>query len=1026
MKVFSDIPEFILDEYLDDILETYDSTPIETVDVWDNVLFLNNGNVVFNSTDFVKFNLSFTIGDKSSMTDSYLKSPGHNIISKGDKRIEAYIETETNYQEIGLLTVNDYKTKAEDGYGAYYEFGISEEKYPLPSDVIDYTLTETTTGSQSYVKFEFVYYDCFQNPIYKTLDEKIGQKVLLKKGDVFSDWGKNKYSDHINFNKDFIYLGDVYPYESEFKCKIYRYLFKDLVINFLPPNNRTPKLSEFISIIFDQIYNKIYKQQKNLKTLYDGLESDAKYLNDLTTGIYDINIDKYGLIKEDRLRDLVRNMPIILKKKGTYSSLIGIWKFITGFDSTIDNRDINIYEWWHNTLPKYNYTVPSSGIVEVNYITQYDTAVNLTGCAGNSYYSQYTNQYPSFYDTTLTDVMTNSYIHKQMDASTKWEATHWINDDQLLIQCYDVNFIEIMPKTISIPDKSVCILEFEKAVAGYCIFAKVSYGELKKGSYWEISHYINKKSVLSQAFSTFNEKFSPKNIYRKDYDNDLITIDNDNEDGYGYFLKGEYIYHSRTDQSIWNITHNINALLLVQCYDDDDNLIMPGKVDQSNFRTLSITFNKAVNGYVILKRIGNPTNTGYTNSVMVSGGKTILDDTIGTVLSPHYKIEMDLTCKPIDPDGIFTKDTAQNLYDNLEEIRSVDRVSHYHNVIAPLTDFSGNVIGTYNKQYNPYLYSKYISSSNLSGIATHTQSTSASTWYIAHNTKSSNLIVYVYDEDYNLIYPDYVKIIDIFNLEIHFSTDTPQNGYAIIVNSDKLDYIYGSTDSNIIHNYNRNVISQFYTLTSNDNIFPETIINNENLLYVSASEDGYAQLVEGNFLFTTNSALKTWTISHNFNSIGLIAEFFDSSWNKIFPDELTLTDSNTCTVTFSEAISGYGVLKNTGYINNKNDIKNDLLTHGAVVKLGNGTDKSYIDNTDITDVQTSILTIDIDKNDIYVYGTDLCIDIKLDIETEYDIREIGIFNNNQTLMYFYSHCSQLYKNNKYTMTIHYLVKYDEL
>ena len=108
-------------------------------------------------------------------------------------------------------------------------------------------------------------------------------------------------------------------------------------MSFLPDSNRTDKLAEFIKVAFDQVYNKIYKQQKNLKTLYDPSESEPEYLDDLTKGLYGTDIDLYALDDEERLRDLTRSMPIILKKKGTYSSLIGIWKFVAGFDSNIDN-----------------------------------------------------------------------------------------------------------------------------------------------------------------------------------------------------------------------------------------------------------------------------------------------------------------------------------------------------------------------------------------------------------------------------------------------------------------------------------------------------------------------------------------------------------------------------------------------------------------------------------------------------------------------------------------------------------------
>jgi hypothetical protein len=119
----------------------------------------------------------------------------------------------------------------------------------------------------------------------------------------------------------------------------------------------------------------------------------------------------------------------------------------------------------------------------------------------------------------------------------------------MLVQCFTDTFQEIIPKSIKIPDRSRVLIEFSEDTAGYAIFSKVTYGEFKKGHHWDVNHYINRKSVLVQSFNTFNEKFSPRNIYKKNYDSEVLNISTNETDGYGYFIKGEYIYHNRTEQS---------------------------------------------------------------------------------------------------------------------------------------------------------------------------------------------------------------------------------------------------------------------------------------------------------------------------------------------------------------------------------------------------------------------------------------------------------------------------------------------
>jgi len=370
--------------------------------------------------------------------------------------------------------------------------------------------------------------------------------------------------------------------------------------------------------------------------------------------------------------------------------------------------------------------VPTSGFAEINYLHQYPSSV--IGSYNPSYYSRYSvTDYPDFYQTNLYTTETNSYIHKETTASTLWDVKHWINEDALIIQCFDTNFQEIQPADVKISNRGECQITFHNAIAGYCVICKANYGELHKGSYWDFTHYINQKMVLSQSFTTFNERFSPINIYKEDYDSAIITTDGDESDGYGYFLEGDYIYHSRTDQTIWTVNYNINALLLVQCFDSDNNQIVPMSIDQSNFKTITITFNTAVSGYMVLKRIGNPiTDTEYIGGGTGGGNDVVTDGSVGLMLSPHYKIETDLTLKPIDEDAIFSKETSENLYDNWESIRSADRVSHYHNIFSPSVDFSGNIVGTYRQRYTPYMLSACVVNDAFTDVAVYSQTTSAS------------------------------------------------------------------------------------------------------------------------------------------------------------------------------------------------------------------------------------------------------------------------------------------------------------
>ena len=58
----------------------------------------------------------------------------------------------------------------------------------------------------------------------------------------------------------------------------------------------------------------------------------------------------------------------------------------------------------------------------------------------------------------------------------------------------------------------------------------------------------------------------------------------------------------------------------------------------------------------------------------------------------------------------------------------------------------------------------------------------------------------------------------------------------------------------------------------------------------------------------------TWVVNHNLNTVNPIAQVYDNDNYQIIPQTLRITDSNTITVTFSSAESGYVVVAKGGHI----------------------------------------------------------------------------------------------------------------
>lgn len=145
-----------------------------------------------------------------------------------------------------------------------------------------------------------------------------------------------------------------------------------------------------------------------------------------------------------------------------------------------------------------------------------------------------------------------------------------------------------------------------------------------------------------------------------------------------------------------------------------------------------------------------------------------------------------------------------------------------------------------------------------------TQATGSSTWTVNHNLNTFTPLVDVYDSTYNQLIPASVSSIDVNTTQITFST--AQAGYAIISK--------GSGISSQVA-----VSASFATTAS------------------------YAASVGINFVQSSPSS--TWTINHNLNNKYPLVQIYDSSDATIIPQSIVGTSTNTVTITFSTAISGY-------------------------------------------------------------------------------------------------------------------------
>ena len=59
-----------------------------------------------------------------------------------------------------------------------------------------------------------------------------------------------------------------------------------------------------------------------------------------------------------------------------------------------------------------------------------------------------------------------------------------------------------------------------------------------------------------------------------------------------------------------------------------------------------------------------------------------------------------------------------------------------------------------------------------------TQSAPASPWIVVHNRDTRNVLVQIYDADFEKVIPDKIKIFNLTTVRVEFAT--PQDGFALL------------------------------------------------------------------------------------------------------------------------------------------------------------------------------------------------------------------------------------------------------
>lgn len=403
---------------------------------------------------------------------------------------------------------------------------------------------------------------------------------------------------------------------------------------------------------------------------------------------------------------------------------------------------------------------------------------------------------------------------------------------------------------------------------------------------------------------------------------------------------------------------------------------------------------------------------------------------VNYILSPHYRVELDLSYEPLGGSSyIIDETTINNLITNWETMRPVSRFSHYNYLISGEADTSGFYTNIYGINANGSFSTKYVSGAGdtfseatTGAKITHTQRTYAQTWTINHTFENrKNFIVQCYNWDNIKIYPRDIRLT---STQIIIEFDQQVRGYAYCLPADFSDS-YSTSGGNInwevLHGLaQKEQIVQFRN-DSTEMMIPALIeLTDTNMISTSFAlsgtpASGSSVVLTPDYIYTKSVAASEWIINHGTDTTGIIAQFFNTDDEMIEPDIIEITNYNTITANFGKSINGYALLNFFSY-----GYTNTMVNLGAsgMWAVGTSGGPAY-DAISTQKLQTPLVS----GTDITYYEDNLYWYYDFDVKTNTDdsITEVGLFDKNERLL-FYTYCSTVYKPKEVDFRFHYRIE----
>ena len=721
-----------------------------------------------------------------------------------------------------------------------------------------------------------------------------GDEVYIRKNSKLYEIVKSSsdYNASVFFNKDYFYIGKIQETKENYIYDIYIENLHKHLVKSLPEHNRTEKLKEFLKLAFDDVYQEIYNKQKHILSLIDPIETNKDWLKYIAN-IYNVEIDDLFIRENDYpARSFVKNLPMFLKRKGTYSSI-----FISSQFNIKNN--INVYERWY---PKFDWGVegttppisPEPYFIDFDYINYYSK--ELTGGC-NSIPTENLNIPPGGVTTLYND---EALTFIQIKKSREWTFVHNFNTNNFIWQCYNEKYEKVYPlKTEFVNSRSVKFT-FSVKTSGY-IFARTPLSDSVETlptpadiASWEYTHGLYTKYP---AETDFNKNLYPITSYNITASLSATTTDvsketpssknslslyyGDLEDNVvGLAVQSDYVHTQTEPTSAWNVTHNLtnNILgvvsqfyvsvpkksmsiwhnlssknIIVQAFDNDKILVNPLSIKIESEDYITITFTDDFSGVIIIS-LGSkiPTTGAVSLTTVVHNLHNRYNFT------QIYDIQDNLLSNVVYDVPLSTNITQVSLGASTEL---------YTNVVAP--DYIENV----NFLQKTWSINHDLDSTNsLVQVYTQTDIWDKTVWDVYHDLNTVNVIVQAFDMNHNLLFPDSIEIISTNAVKITHSDD--QMGYVSIINAS-----YTSLTDAVIEEFEN---TYHYPLISIvDNAYKwftpyDVYVNHDTITLFISSVDKTVNMVAADWHNTQNVYSTEWVGNTFYDNVGIHQFYSDT------------------------------------------------------------------------------------------------------------------------------------------------------